>query len=58
MDWKEIPLSIKVAYVYFHRSNWLPKWDGTSQSKTNNKTTASTYCVLGTNKGEIFFVDI
>jgi hypothetical protein len=57
-DWKDIPVSIKVSYVYFHHSRALPKWDGTSQAKTTASDREATYCVLGSTKGEIFFVDI
>jgi hypothetical protein len=60
LDWKDIPVSIKVAYVYFHIAvEPLPKWDGSSQAKTSTiQLNSATYCVLGTLKGEIYFVDI
>ena len=56
LDWKEIPVSLKVTAVYFHRSKCLPKWDGTLKAQPQQQDRY--YCLLGSTKGEIFFVDL
>lgn len=56
LDWKEIPVSLKVTAVYFHRSPRLPKWDGTLKGQCQLQDRY--YCLLGSSKGEIFFVDL
>ena len=56
LDWKEIPVSLKVTAVYFHRSKCLPKWDGTLKAQPQQHDRY--YCLLGSTKGEIFFVDL
>ena len=55
-DWKQIPTAIALTHLSFHRNKWLPMWNLTAHQKS--KPREATYCVLGNNKGEIFFVDI
>lgn len=56
-DWKNIPTAIVVTSLYFHQNSHLPFWEGTNHRKneTNNERT---YCMIGTAKGEVLFVDI
>jgi hypothetical protein len=50
-DWKNIPTSIKITFVYFYQSAWLPMWDNSAQLKVAPLSRLASYCVLGTSKG-------
>jgi hypothetical protein len=40
------------------KAGGLPRWDGSTSLKGGKAEGDKTYCVLGTAKGEIYFVDI
>jgi WD40 repeat protein len=57
-DWKGILMTLNLSCVCFHRNKWLPMWNLTSYQRSKPKDEEAIYCVLGCNKGEIYFVDI
>lgn len=55
-DWKGIPSAIKVTAVSFLINTKLPKWDNGIKAK--QPSCQSDFVILGTERGDIFFVDI
>jgi hypothetical protein len=56
-DWKDIPAAISPSSLAFTTHSCLPRWY-LSTSQLPLLSVPVDYCIIGTTKGEIFFVDI